>query len=309
MPHGGHQILTAHCSPPIWIISAACGAWSRRRARGFSCRPPDSRWYHEQFPGSTLAAMTGEHVLALVQHLLSLSANDYTGPRQPRIFGHSFVSCAGPGSTAKILPGSFRGHRAGACAPAAAARMGGYSACDRRDRRDDAVGVRDRALMLLLATTGLRNKEIRALELRGYPLANRGSLVRRTKGKRDRVVPLLKEAGGRRLQTISCMPGRRSTVRECSCRMRRRSARFSSSGAISRIVRSTIGTKRDRAFRRRRRAFVAPQPGDTTRQATAPINEVADLLGHRSIDTTAIYVKVALPQLADVALPFPGDAS
>ena len=40
-----------------------------------------------------------------------------------------------------------------------------------------------------------------------------------------------------------------------------------------------------------------------------PINEVADLLGHRSIDTTAIYVKVALPQLADVALPFPGGAS
>jgi len=39
-----------------------------------------------------------------------------------------------------------------------------------------------------------------------------------------------------------------------------------------------------------------------------PINEVADLLGHRSIDTTAIYVKVALPQLADVALPFPGAA-
>ncbi|MBB4200769.1 hypothetical protein GGD83_004598 [Rhodoblastus sphagnicola] len=30
---------------------------------------------------------------------------------------------------------------------------------------------------------------------------------------------------------------------------------------------------------------------------------------HRSIDTTAIYVKVALPQLADVAQPFPGDAS
>ena len=37
-----------------------------------------------------------------------------------------------------------------------------------------------------------------------------------------------------------------------------------------------------------------------------PINEVADLLGHRIIDTTAIYVKVALPLLADVALPFPG---
>ena len=40
-------------------------------------------------------------------------------------------------------------------------------------------------------------------------------------------------------------------------------------------------------------------------QHKRPINEVADLLGHRSIDTTAIYVKVALPQLAGVALPFP----
>ncbi|WP_348626600.1 tyrosine-type recombinase/integrase [Mesorhizobium sp. L2C085B000] len=41
------------------------------------------------------------------------------------------------------------------------------------------------------------------------------------------------------------------------------------------------------------------------RQRT-PINEVADLLGHRSINTTALYVKVAVSQLAEVALPFPG---
>ena len=39
-----------------------------------------------------------------------------------------------------------------------------------------------------------------------------------------------------------------------------------------------------------------------------PINEVADLLGHRSINTTALYVKVAASQLAEVALPFPGGA-
>jgi site-specific recombinase XerD len=40
-----------------------------------------------------------------------------------------------------------------------------------------------------------------------------------------------------------------------------------------------------------------------------PIKEVADLLGHQNIDTTAIYVKVALRQLATVALPFPGGES
>jgi integrase/recombinase XerD len=37
----------------------------------------------------------------------------------------------------------------------------------------------------------------------------------------------------------------------------------------------------------------------------ATLKEVADLLGHRSIDTTAIYTKVDLPALAAVALPWP----
>ena len=35
-------------------------------------------WYDDHAPDQPLAAMTGEHTLALVQHLLSLSTNDYT---------------------------------------------------------------------------------------------------------------------------------------------------------------------------------------------------------------------------------------
>ena len=37
----------------------------------------------------------------------------------------------------------------------------------------------------------------------------------------------------------------------------------------------------------------------------ASLKEVADLLGHLSLDTTAIYTKVDLPALAAVALPWP----
>ena len=37
-----------------------------------------------------------------------------------------------------------------------------------------------------------------------------------------------------------------------------------------------------------------------------PIKQIADLLGHASINTTAIYTKVDTLRLATVALPFPG---
>ena len=42
--------------------------------------------------------------------------------------------------------------------------------------------------------------------------------------------------------------------------------------------------------------------------AGVPIKSVADVLGHASIDTTAIYTKVDMTTLATVALPFPGGA-
>ena len=37
-----------------------------------------------------------------------------------------------------------------------------------------------------------------------------------------------------------------------------------------------------------------------------PIKQIADMLGHLSIDTTAIYTKVDTTNLKAVALPFPG---
>jgi site-specific recombinase XerD len=40
-------------------------------------------------------------------------------------------------------------------------------------------------------------------------------------------------------------------------------------------------------------------------QRGAALKEIADVLGHRSIDTTAIYNKVNLTALRMVALPWP----
>lgn len=44
-------------------------------------------------------------------------------------------------------------------------------------------------------------------------------------------------------------------------------------------------------------------------RAGTPMKEIADILRHRSLDTSAIYTKVDLNRLAAVALPWPGSAS
>jgi site-specific recombinase XerD len=44
--------------------------------------------------------------------------------------------------------------------------------------------------------------------------------------------------------------------------------------------------------------------GRLVRRGTS-LKEVADFLGHRSLDTTAIYAKLDLPALREVALPWP----
>jgi site-specific recombinase XerD len=170
-----------------------------------------------------------------------------------------------------------------------------------------SIGVRDRALMLLLATTGLRNKEVRTLELRDIHWRQGEVLVRRTKAHRDRVVPLLSEAGAALADYVLQARPKTENVRLFLCHTPPVRP-LGYSGTVSRIVRCRLeqsGLKLSRAGAHLLRHSLATRLVGRKR----PIKEVADLLGHQSIDTTAIYVKVALPQLAEVALPFPGGES
>src|SRR5208283_4120948 len=140
--------------------------------------------------------ITGEHVLALVQHFLSLTPNDSTRASTTshvRTFLR-FLHWSGLNSQdlARFVPQTpcWR-----------LAHLPPRLAWEDIQRAIDAIdvttpsGMRDRAVMLVLATTGLRNKELRALELKDIRWRTAEVLVRRTKGKRDRVVPLLNEAG------------------------------------------------------------------------------------------------------------------
>jgi site-specific recombinase XerD len=133
-------------------------------------------------------------------------------------------------------------------------------------------------------------------------------LVRRTKAKRDRVVPLLQEAGAALAEYVlharPKIDGQQVFLSHVAP-----IGPFKSSGAISRIVRLRLEQSGIELPGIAGAHLVRHSLATQLVRQRRPINEVADLLGHRSIDTTAIYVKVALPQLIDVALPLPGGAS
>jgi len=164
----------------------------------------------------------------------------------------------------------------------------------------------DRAMLLLLATTGLRNRELRELELADIHWRAGEVLVRHAKGHRDRVVPLLAETGVALSKYV--LHGRPKTQERTVFLSHQPPVRaFGCSGAVSRIVLVRLqrgGLAIQRGGAHLLRHSLASQMVAQRR----PIKEVADLLGHRNIDATAVYIKVAVPQLAEVALAFPGSA-
>jgi integrase/recombinase XerD len=265
--------------------------------------------FRDHLPGQDLEALNGHHILSLVQHHLSLSTNQATRAATIsyiRTFLR-FLHWSGhrDEDLARFVPRTP--HWRLAHLPPRLAWEDIHRAINAIDVTTP-VGVRDRALLLLLATTGIRNKEIRTLKLHDIHWRAGEVFVRRTKGKRDRVAPLLEEAGAALADyVLQARPKIDNPHVFLSFALPPRP--FSCAGSISKIVRYRL--------ERGGAVLTGPAGAHLLRHSLAtqlvaqrrPINEVADLLGHRSINTTAIYVKVALPQLADVALPFPGGAS
>jgi integrase/recombinase XerD len=289
-----------------------------RRVRGLEPKTCDGQlvaarwvltWYDEHVPGQPIATMTGEHVLAVVEHLLALSCDNYTRSSTTsyvRSFLRFLRWCdLNSQYLARFVPRTpcYR-----------LAHLPPRLAWDDVRRAIDAIstttptGVRNRAILFLLATTGLRNEELRSLELRDIRWRKAEVLVRRTKAGRDRVVPLLQDAGAALAEYV-LLARPRNDSRRVFLQHIPPVRPIDNSSVISGIVRSALERGGIELPGVAGAHLVRHSLATQLVRHKRPINEVADLLGHRSIDTTAIYVKVALPQLADVALPFPGDVS
>lgn len=160
------------------------------------------------------------------------------------------------------------------------------------------LGIRDRAILEVLYSSGLRNAELRGLRVWDVDLEEGVLIVVRGKGRKDRVLPLGREA---------CQWVRRylEEARPRCIRKKAPEALFlTASGnplpfdTLIRIVKNAVRrariTKRITAHTLRHACATHMLAGG------ADIRYLQQLLGHRSLSSTTIYTQVAIQDLKRV---------
>jgi site-specific recombinase XerD len=164
-------------------------------------------------------------------------------------------------------------------------------------------GRRDAAILLLLARLGLRASEIVFLELDDIRW-RAGEIVIRGKGAKRDHVPLLADVGhalSRYLQHgRGPSPSRRVFLRLIPPRVG-----FARPCTIDHIVRLAFARAGVRPRPRRVAHLFRHTLATRMIRRGASIPEIAEVLRHRSQSTTAIYAKVSLEALREVARPWP----
>ena len=166
------------------------------------------------------------------------------------------------------------------------------------------TGLRDRAVLLLLARLALRPGDIAALQLADMDW-QRAAVTVGGKSRRREALPLPQEAGDALKDYI--LQARPRTA--CPAVFRHARAPYSplSSPAVSAIARRAMkrtGINCDSLpaaylFRHSRATHLL-------RDGTSP-EAVGALLRHQSVQTTALYARVDVPMLLAVAQPWPGE--
>jgi len=165
-------------------------------------------------------------------------------------------------------------------------------------------GLREKAIVLLLARLGLRAGEVIRLRLDDIDWVRGCLLVPAGKTHRERSLPLSQEVG-EALAAYLQHARPTSVYRELFLRWRPPFSPLQSSTSISTLTRKLLRRADIRVYR---------AGAHTLRHSLATglvcngvsFKLVADVLGHHSLATTEIYAKLDLGSLSHVALPWPG---
>lgn len=168
--------------------------------------------------------------------------------------------------------------------------------------RDTPVGARDYAIIVLLMAYGIRGVSAAQLLLEDCDWQHARIRIRAQKGGKEVQLPLMQAAGEALIQYLRHRPGQAAS-RKVFLSVKA-PFRPLDSVAISMIVRRHL---------RRAGVKTAGSGSRSLRHSWAiralahdsPIKAIADVLGHRYLDTTFIYAKADLASLRQVALPWP----
>jgi len=169
------------------------------------------------------------------------------------------------------------------------------ASCD----RSSAAGARDFAILMLLARLGLRSVEVANLELEDLDW-RAGEVVVRGKSRRQDRLPLPEDAGEALAAHLSTRVPERTRRVFLTARAPRRP-----------IQPAVVGEVVGRACRRAGLPVVGAHRlrhalATEMLRKGASIVDISQVLRHRDLATTAIYAKVDLARLRDVAQPWPG---
>ncbi len=170
------------------------------------------------------------------------------------------------------------------------------ASCDRRR----ALGRRDYAILVVLVRLGLRAAEVSALRL-GDIDWRAGEIVVRGKGRSEERLPLPPDVGSAIAAYLRRgrprRPEREVFLRACA------PLRGLSPDGVGEVVRAASERAGLGSFGSHRLRHTA---GTQMLQAGASLPEVAQVLRHRTVATTAIYAKVDHHALRGLAMPWPG---
>jgi integrase/recombinase XerD len=159
-----------------------------------------------------------------------------------------------------------------------------------------AVGPRDRAILEVLYGTGIRLGECVRLDLQDVDPREGRLFVRNGKGRKDRVVPLVGQA-------FAALDHYLREVRHALVRDPREQAVFLS--AIGTRLSATMLQRQVKQYGKALGLRVTPHMlrhscATHLLHHGADVRQIQQLLGHRALETTALYLKVDVSHLAGV---------
>jgi len=164
-------------------------------------------------------------------------------------------------------------------------------------------GVRDHAILMLLARLGLRAGEIVALRLDDVDWRG-GVITVRGKGSRQERMPLPRDVGQALVEYLRRSRPSGADTRRFFLRARAPIRGFAGPAAVTTLVhRAILRAGVDAPFRGAHLFRHSLATGML--QEGASLAEIGEILRHRSRTSTEIYAKVDLRALRSVALPWP----